>query len=73
MNREQERKYLEESPEVAAYLSHMGLRPESDGFRFLLFVINQLRRGTPVPQYLLGSNGPLLWCRRKISYARYTE
>ena len=45
MNREQERKYLEESPEVAAYLSHMGLRPESDGFRFLLFVINQLRRG----------------------------
>ena len=54
MNREQERKYLEGSPEVAAYLSHMGLRPASDGFRFLLFVINQLRRGTPFPNTYWG-------------------
>ena len=54
MNREQERKYLEESPAVAAYLNHMGLRSESEGFRYLLFVINQLRRGTPFPNTYWG-------------------
>ena len=54
MNREQERKYLEESPEAAAYLNRMGLRPNSDGFRYLIFVINQLRRGTPFPNTYWG-------------------